>query len=117
MRDYQLISPSLDGILHHDSIVYEGIKRPFELLRVMDGPARRKARLDRNIEEVVYSIDEQKIIQNYLQDLHTLFLKKFTQFMVEYEIKPDEGVKLLAMLQEIIKIKKLTGGVINGKNI
>ncbi len=115
MRDYQLISPSLDGILHHDSVVYEGIKRPFELLRVMDGPSRRKARLDNSIEEVVYTQDESKIIQDYLQDLHTLFLKKFSQFMVESEIKPDEGVKLLAMLQEMIKIKRLTGGTVSGR--
>ncbi len=107
MRDYQLISPSLDGILHHDSIVYEGIRRPFELLRVMDGPAKRKARLDKDIDEVVYTRDQQKIIQDYLQDLHTLFLKKFSQFMVESELKPDEGVKLMALLQEMIKIKKL----------
>ncbi|MEN9524183.1 MAG: hypothetical protein RL536_252 [Candidatus Parcubacteria bacterium] len=108
MRDYQLISPSLDGILHHDSIVYEGIRRPFELLRVMDAPVRRKAQLDKDIEEVVYTKDQKKIIQDYLQDLHTLFLKKFSQFMAESELKPDEGVKLLAMLQEMIKIKRLT---------
>jgi len=59
--------------------------------------------LDRSVDEVVYTKDEQQIIQDYLQDLHTLFLKKFSQFMVESELKPDEGVKLLAMLQEMIK--------------
>lgn len=108
MRDYQLISPSLDGILHHDSIVYEGVKRPFELLRVMDSPNRRKAGLDRVEEKIIYSDNEQKIIHDYLRDLQTLFLKKFSVFMAESELKVDEGVKLLAMLQEMIKIKKLS---------
>lgn len=107
MRDYQVISPSLDGILHHESIVYEGIKRPFELLRVMDGPATRGAYKRSAVTTVVYTPAEQKVIQDYLQDLHNLFMKKFTQFMLETEPKTDEGVKLLAMLQEMTKIKKL----------
>lgn len=107
MRDYQLISPSLDGILHHESIVYEGITRPFELLRVMDGPASRGLGKRGDISEVIYTDAEQKVIQDYLQDLQRLFMKKFTQFMVETELRPDEGLKLLAMLQEMIKIKKM----------
>ncbi len=97
MRDYQLSSPSLDGILHHDSIVYEGVHRPFELLRVLDGPASR----------AVYTKDEEKAIQDYFQDLHHLFMKKFSNFVAEADPQPDEGVKLQAMLQEMIKIKKL----------
>jgi hypothetical protein len=107
MRDYQLTSPSLDGILHHDSIVYEGIKRPFELLRVMDGPASRGLGKRGNLLEIIYTDAEQKVIQDYLQDLQQLFMKKFSQFIIETELKPDEGLKLLAMLQEMIKIKKL----------
>ncbi len=109
MRDYQLTSPSLDGILHHDSIVYEGIKRPFELLRIMDGPSTRSKKKGSIIDDVVYTLSEQKVIQEYLHDLQSLFMKKFSQFMVESESKPDEGVKLMAMLQELIKIKKLVG--------
>ncbi len=107
MRDYQVISPSLDGILHHESIVYEGIKRPFELLRVMDGPASRGLGKHSDISEVVYTDTEQKVIADYLQDLQRLFMKKFTQFTIEAELKSEEGLKLLAMLQEMIKIKKL----------
>ena len=107
MRDYQLISPSLDGILHHDSMIYEGIRRPFELLRVMDAPAKGKPLSNSAIVEIQYSAEEQKIIRSYFLDLQTLFLKKLSQFMTELEFKSDEGVKLLAMLQEMIKIKKL----------
>lgn len=107
MRDYQLMSPSLDGILHHDSIVYEGIKRPFELLRVMDGPATRGKKRGSIVDDHIYSESEHKIIQGYLHDLQSLFMKKFSQFMVESDLKPDEGVRLQAMLQEMIKIKKL----------
>ncbi|OHA16998.1 MAG: hypothetical protein A3C79_01820 [Candidatus Taylorbacteria bacterium RIFCSPHIGHO2_02_FULL_45_28] len=87
--------------------MYEGIRRPFELLRVMDGPLSRGANKHTHIAEVVYTETERKIIQNYLQDLNRLFMKKLSHFMVESESKPDEGVKLQAMLQEMIKIKKL----------
>ena len=36
LRDYMLVSPSLDGILNHDSIVYEGVKRPNKVMRAFD---------------------------------------------------------------------------------
>lgn len=107
MRDYQLISPSLDGILHHESMVYEGIRRPFELLRVMDGPASLRKKNQPILNEVVYTEQENKIIQQYLYDLNVLFMKKFSQFMIESESKYDDSVKLQAMLQELVKIKGL----------
>ena len=102
-----LTSPSLDGILRHDSIVYEGIVRPVEIGRFMDGPASRGARSSKVVSTVSYSDHERQVIGDYLQDLHRLFMKKFTQFMIETELKPDEDVKLLALLQEMIKVKKL----------
>lgn len=102
-----MISPSLDGILRHESIVYQGIARPSELLRIMDAPASRTVAKKGKISDVVYTPAEQKVIQEYFQDLHRLFMKNFSQFIIETEPKSDEGVKLLAMLQEMIKIKKL----------
>ena len=107
MRDYQLISPSLGGILLHDSIIYEGVRRPTELLRAMDGPSRRGTASYSNKQQVVYTPDEQKIIHEYLIDLHQVFMKKFSQFMVQSDEHTDEGLTLLAMLQELIKVKKL----------
>lgn len=106
MRDYVLTSPSLDGILRHGSIMYEGIKRPLEVARSMDGPASRGYTKDSNSPRV-YSEQEQQVIREYLQDLHRLFMKKFSQFLIESELKPEEDVKLQALLQEMIKVKKL----------
>ena len=106
MREYQLVSPSLDGILYHDSVVYEGIKRPTELSQFMDGPLSRGRRAP-NIPGQVYSDQDLKVIREYLGDLHRLFMKKFSQFMIDTELKSDEDVKLQALLQEMIKIKKL----------
>lgn len=105
MRDYQLVSPSLDGILWHDSVVYEGVKRPPELSRFLDGPSSRGRRKDDVVD--VYSDQESKVINEYLRDLQGLFMKKFSQFMIEAVQKPDEDVKLQALLQEMIKVKKL----------
>ena len=110
MRDYQIVSPSLDGILHHESIVYEGLKRPFELLRIMDGPISRgnkKLSEKGGGKKVIYTDVEYKVIKEYTQDLYSLFMKKLSQFMVDPNRKDDEDVKLQAMLQEMIKIKKL----------
>ena len=106
MRDYVLTSPSLDGILRHDSVVYEGIKRPLELSQFMDGPSSRGLR-KATAAPVVYSEHDQHVIREYLQDLHRLFMKKFSQFMIETELKPEEDVTLQALLQEMIKVKKL----------
>ncbi len=106
MRDYVLTSPSLDGILRHGTVVYEGIKRPAEVSRFMDGPASRGLR-KAHAAPSVYNEHEQQVISEYLQDLQRLFMKKFSQFMIEPELKPEEDVKLLALLQEMIKVKKL----------
>ena len=109
MRDYQLISPSLDGILRHESIIYEGIRRPDEVLKLMDGPAARGNRKEDTQTGIVYTDHEQKVIEQYLSDLYGIFTKKLSYFFVESELRPDEEVKLQAMLQEMIKVKKLLG--------
>jgi len=107
MRDYQLVSPSLDGILHHESMVYEGIRRPFELLRIMDGPVSLGKNKSTLSSEIVYTKQEQTIIRQYIQDLHSLFMKSFLQFMTESKSNIEDSIKLQAMLQELIKIKNL----------
>ena len=109
MRDYQLISPSLDGILRHESIVYDGIQRPDQVLKLMDGPATRGNRKEGAPAEVVYTDGERKVIEQYLSDLYGIFTKKLSYFFVESEPRPDEEMKLQAMLQEMIKVKKLLG--------
>ena len=100
MRDYQLVSPSLEGVLSSSSLNYEGIKRPIEVLRVLDGPAAKGGSRE-------HSEQERKVLEEYFSDLHGIFMKKFSYFVVEAESSPTDTIKLQAMLQEMIKIKKL----------
>ena len=100
IRDYQLVSPSLEGVLSASSLTYEGIQRPAEVLRVLDGPAARGS-VRKHTEQ------EQRVLQEYFQDLYGIFMKKFTHFVVQPEAAPTDTIKLQAMLQEMIKIKRL----------
>jgi hypothetical protein len=100
IRDYSFTSPSLDGILSHDSIVYEGLERPNEIIRAFDRP-RDPLSADRT------SPEQRQILQEYFNDLYGLFMRKMSQFVVESDISPDFELKIQAMLQELIKVKKL----------
>ncbi len=110
MRDYQIASPSLEGVLRHNSLLYEGINRPLDLLRVLDGPSSKgtdkddRTRLDKKMNN-----EEQKVLLQYFQDLFGIFMKKLSFFVVESYSDSDETIKLQAMLQEMIKIKRLIG--------
>lgn len=99
MIDYAYVSPSLEGVLTHDSLLYEGVRRPLEILRAFDGakdgdPAHRKP-------------DRDKLLERYFYDLYGVFMKKLSAFVLEDRVDPSDTVKLQAMLQEMIKIKKL----------
>jgi hypothetical protein len=102
MYDYRFISPSLEGILTGSSITYEGVTRPVDVFRVLDGPSS-KAR------KQMASEAELKLMGQYFQDLHGVFLKKIAHFALETAYSAEEGLKLQAMLQEMIKVKKILG--------
>ncbi|MEI6304705.1 MAG: hypothetical protein WCP09_01660 [Candidatus Taylorbacteria bacterium] len=131
MRDYQIASPSLEGVLNHDSLLYEGIKRPLEILRILDGPASKGRESDakgkktavsgsgKSTELVVSQVpkmkigsnselteSEFKILQEYFYDLYGVFMKKLSYFLVESSFESDDSVKLQAMLQEMIKVRR-----------
>jgi len=112
MREYTITSPSLEGILRHDSIVYEGLHRPEEILRIMDGPSVRGKKKSSTpapdiSDDVVYTEHQQKIIEQYFQDLYGIFMKKLSQFIITADSDIELSLKLQAMLQELIKIKAL----------
>lgn len=107
IRDYMLVSPSLDGILSHSSMSYEGLKRPVEILRVLDGPVSKGNRKEGAVKEEPLSMVEQKVLSGYLHDLYGVFMKSLSQFAIDPYVRAEEVVKLQAMLQEIIKVKKL----------
>lgn len=108
MRDYQIASPSLEGVLNHDTLLYDGITRPVELLRVLDGPASKGR--GKSSDKMAYDHDsetDRKVLEGYFQDLYNIFMKKLSYFIVESDVASDETVKLQAMLQEMIKVKGL----------
>ena len=80
LRDYSITSPSLDGILQHESIVYEGIKRPTEIIRAfdrprIDRPANNKPagdKTDKAASDQIHDLcdpENRKILNNYWNDL------------------------------------------------
>ena len=98
-----VMSPSLEGILSHDSVTYEGINRPNEVIRAFDRPRD---------EQVIDQIGPEKvqILRDYFNDLYGLFMRKMGQFISEREVSTDLEVKLMAILQDLIKVKKLLCG-------
>ena len=98
-RSYGLLTPSLDGVLSHESLSYEGIERPIEVLRAFDSPAADATK--------VHPAHEGKILERYFYDLYGVFMKRLSQFVLESEPSDVETVNLQAMLQEMIKVKKL----------
>lgn len=95
-----LVSPSLGGILSHDSVSYGGVKRPVDLLKVYDGPARM------SLYEHGSSEDREEL-QRYFGDLYGVFMKKFSNFIVDDMFADEDVLTIQAMLQEIIKVKKI----------
>jgi hypothetical protein len=106
MRDYRIVSPSLEGVLNDDSLSYGGLKRPTELLRVLDGPSS-KGKSSKDAPKQGKTESEQRLLEGYFHDLYGVFMKKLSYFIVESEVSSEEGVKLQALLQEMIKVKKL----------
>ena len=98
-RSYGLLMPSLDGVLSHESLVYEGVERPIEILRAFDSPAAAS--------KASHPAHEGKVLERYFYDLYGVFMKRLSQFVLESEPSDIETVNLQAMLQEMIKVKKL----------
>jgi len=121
MRDYQIVSPSLEGVLNHDSLLYDGVERPLELIRILDGPVSRgRAKESVVVKELKGDSDikdnsdlndgnpkrNTKLLERYFHDLYGVFMKRFSYFIVQSDIQSDDSIKLQAMLQEMIKVKK-----------
>jgi hypothetical protein len=88
MKIYNIKSPSIAGILTDDELYFEGVKRPNELSFVKD-----------NV-----------VLEQYLNDIHGLCIRKLSTFVAMDRPSEEEGMKLVALVQEIVKIKGLIGG-------
>lgn len=95
---YSYASPSLAGVLTHDSLLYDGITRPVEVMKILDGkgPAVRRTRRSH----------EGKLLEQYFYDLYGVFMKKLSGFVLESRPAQAEELKLQALLQEMIKVKR-----------
>ncbi len=100
ISDYNMSLPSLDGILRQHSIAYGNIQRPVIIEKIFDRPFH-----DHKINP--NDAEGRKIIEDYFHDLYSIFLKKLSHFAIESNPAIDEPVKLTALFQEILKIKKL----------
>ncbi len=101
MNHYRIISPSLDGVIRHDVMIYEGIQRPNEVMKIFDRPAGDGYRYYPTSEP------EREILERYFHDVYGIFLKKLSSYVLSGESNDEEDIKLIALLQEMIKIKKL----------
>jgi len=100
MKEYKVTSPSLDGLLAHESILYGGINRPTKILRIYDSPANTSLEYSGNE-------NDKMELERYFADLYGVFMKKFSHFVVDRDIYEDDTLTLLAMLQEMVKVKKI----------
>lgn len=93
MRTYNITMPSLDGVLSDDHLYFEGVRRPMEVYRIRDGAPMTDETVD--------------ILEKYFNDVYNLFLRKLSTFAT-FEYSTDEDTtKMQALLQELIKVKKL----------
>lgn len=100
-KDYSVVSPSLEGVLSHDCVSYEGVRRPAELLRAMDAPSRGLRLRPKP--------GQKEILQSYFYDLYGVFMKRLSHFVLACEAEENETVAIQAMLQELVKVKRLLG--------
>ena len=96
MSNYLVTSPSIDSLISHDDLYFEGVKRPLIAYTLRD-----------DMSDLPNSPQHVAILDQYFNDIYHLFLKKLSAFS-ENESVPDESTaKLQALLQEMIKVKGL----------
>jgi hypothetical protein len=102
MQEYRISTPSIDGVLGSSHIVYGDIVRPLEILKVLDGPRSKGGR------DYIKTEKDQKLMLIYFQDLQILLNKKLAEFISDASYDDTEAVKIQALVQELVKVKKLT---------
>lgn len=102
MKNYSITSPSLEGLLSDDHLYFEGVSRPSEIYSLRDG------------ERV--SLEDIGVLERYFNDIYNLFLRKLSSFAMFEYTNDEEVTKLQALLSELVKVKRLIGGVVE-KNL
>ena len=97
MKNYSITSPSIDGMISDDLLYFEGVSRPSVVFTVRDGGG---------------SMDDIEVLEKYFNDIYNLFLRKLSNFAMFEKTSEDDTLKLQAILQELIKVKKLMIGIV-----
>lgn len=93
MKEYNISSPFLAGLLTDDHLYFEGVSRPSEIYLIKDeGGATDK---------------ELEILEKYFNDVYNLFLRKISVFAILDKSSDEDSTKIQALLQELIKVKDL----------
>jgi hypothetical protein len=96
MKNYSITSPSIDGMISDDLLYFEGVNRPSIIFTVRDGGG---------------SLNDIELLEKYFNDIYNLFLRKLSNFAIFEKLDDDETMKLQALLQELIKVKKIMNGM------
>jgi hypothetical protein len=97
MKIYNTISPSVEGVISNDLLYFEGVNRPSIIFTIRD--------------QGFVSDDNIDILEKYFNDIYNLFLRKLSSFAMFEQTNDEESTKLQALLQELIKVKKLIESV------
>lgn len=92
MENYTIKQPYINGILSDDYLHFEGVYRPSQLLMVRDS---------------VVEGDSMEVLEKYFNDIYNLFLRKISVFSSFENSTDEEMIKLQALLQELIRVKKI----------
>ena len=99
ISDYNIVSPSLDGILRHESLEYEGVRQSEKIKTIFDRPSGYKS-----VESD--GLEDHMVVAEYFHDLYGVLMKKFSLYAVDPNPGSEDDIKLLAMFQEFIKVKR-----------
>lgn len=61
----------------------------------------------RGASQVDLDPSEQQTLEGYFNDLYVVFMKKLSCFVTATDPDQDEGLKLQALLQEMVKVKRM----------
>ncbi len=100
LRDYTITSPSLCGILSHELVEYNNLRRPENIERIFDRPSKHRLTEEE-------STTRRKALEEYFHDLYGILMKEISEFSIAAEALPDKAVRLQAILQEFVKVKGL----------
>lgn len=93
MRNYNIVSPSIDGVLSDDNMYFEGVNRPSIIYTIRD--------------KGVATVEDIGVLEKYFNDVYNLFLRKLSSFAMFESTTHEETMKMQALLQELIKVKDL----------